>query len=217
VSAVAAPLVLAGGFLFAGTLQPASYDPLADTISSLASYGATDPWVMTIAMAGLGLCYLMTAVGLRPARPRGRLALACGGLATLLLAVFRLPQDGYSEAHAVAVVVECVTMCLWPVLAAHRIHPAALLSFTPSVIGSMVMIGLVLWFALASNTGDVGLAERCAAVGCALWVPAVALTSQRGPDQGAIADETGELLGAPVADRALAEYDQGRRRSAFKV
>lgn len=187
-SAAAAPLLLAGGFLLAQALQPASYNPVDDTISELASHGAADPWVMTIAIAALGLCYFATAIGLRPARARGRVTLACGGVATLLLAVFRLPQHGYSEAHAVTVVVVCITMCIWPMLAAHRLHPAALLSFVPSVTGSTMMMGFVLWFAVASHGGDVGLAERCAAVACALWVPAVAFTAQRAAQRGAAVD-----------------------------
>ena len=50
-------------------LQPVSYDPLRDTISALAARGAADPWVMTAAIAAVGACYLVTALGLSPRAP----------------------------------------------------------------------------------------------------------------------------------------------------
>ena len=68
VAAGAAPALLVVGFLVAATLQPVSYDPLRDTISELAARGAADPWVMTAAIAAVGACYLVTALGLSPAR-----------------------------------------------------------------------------------------------------------------------------------------------------
>ena len=60
-AASAAPAVLIGGFLVATAMQPASYNPVRDTISELCERGATDAWVMTSALAGLGLCYLLVA------------------------------------------------------------------------------------------------------------------------------------------------------------
>jgi hypothetical protein len=41
-AATAAPVLLVGGFLVAATIQPASYNPVRDTISELAEKGATD-------------------------------------------------------------------------------------------------------------------------------------------------------------------------------
>ena len=57
-AATSAPLLLIGGFFVATAIQPASYNPVRDTISKLAGPGATDSWVMTSALAGVGLCYL---------------------------------------------------------------------------------------------------------------------------------------------------------------
>ena len=68
-SAGAAPVLLVGGWTLADALQPPGYDPVRDTISALAALGATDRWVMTSALAGLGACHVVTALGLRPARP----------------------------------------------------------------------------------------------------------------------------------------------------
>ena len=67
-TAGAAPAPLVVGFLVAAMLQPVSYDSLRDTISALAARGAVDPWVMTAAISAVGACYLVTALGLSPAR-----------------------------------------------------------------------------------------------------------------------------------------------------
>jgi len=104
VTAGAAPVLLVVGFLVAARLQSVSYDPWRDTISALAARGAADPWVMTAAIAAVGACYLVTALGLSPLRRAGRLALAGGGVATLSIAAFPTPLHGYSGPHAVAVI-----------------------------------------------------------------------------------------------------------------
>ena len=179
VSAGAAPALLVVGFLVAAMLQPVSYDSLRDTISALAARGAADPWVMTAAIAAVGACYLVTALGLSPARSGGRLALAGGGIATLLIAAFPLPLHGYSRPHALAVIGASATMCAWPILAAHRQHRARLLRFGPNVAASAVTFGLIMWFTFQVNGGDLGLAERCAALAPALWLFPVAVGARR--------------------------------------
>ena len=71
-SSGAAPLLLVGGWTIAAGRQPAGFDSVRDTISALAARGATDRWIMTAALAGLGACYAVTGLGLRPAgRPGG--------------------------------------------------------------------------------------------------------------------------------------------------
>ena len=174
VAAGAAPALLVAGFLAAAMLQPISYDPLRDTISALAARGAADPWVMTVAIAAVGACYLVTALGLSPVRRAGRLALAGGGVATLSIAAFPTPLHGYSGPHAVAVIAASTTMCAWPVLAAHRHHPTRMLSFGPNVAASAITFALIMWFLFEINSGELGLAERCAAVAPALWLFPVA-------------------------------------------
>ena len=81
-SALAAPVLLVGGWTLAEARQPPGYSPVRDTISALAARGATDRWVMTSALAGLGACYMVTALGLRPVRRAGRAVLCGGGAAT---------------------------------------------------------------------------------------------------------------------------------------
>jgi hypothetical protein len=201
VTAGAAPALLVVGFLVASTLQPVSYDSLSDTISALAARGAADPWVMTAALAAVGICYLVTAIGLSPARRVGRLALAGGGVATLSIAAFPTPLHGYSRAHALAVIAACTTMCAWPVLAAHRRHRARWLRVGPNAVVSAVTLGLIIWFTFAINGGDLGLAERCAAVAPALWLFPVAFGTRRALVCDEVVERDGAALVAADPDR----------------
>jgi hypothetical membrane protein len=187
-AALAAPVLLIGGFSVATAIQPASYDPVRDTISALAADGATDSWVMTSALAGVGLCYLITALGLRPARRAGRLLLACGGVATLGIAAFRQPHDGYSLLHEFAVIAAALTCCTWPLFASQRLHPASLLTRAPSIAATGVLLGLVAWYALEAHGALLGVAERCAAAAVPLWMLAVVVTSRRAFTRRATSD-----------------------------
>lgn len=210
VTAGAAPVLLVLGFLVAEVLQPSSYDPFRDTISTLAARGAADPWVMTDAIAAVGACYLMTAVGLSSARRAGRMALAAGGVATLSIAIFPTPLHGYSRAHALAVIVASTTMCAWPLLAAHRQHRSPLLTFGPNVAASAVTFGLIIWFVSAVNGGEFGLAERCAAVAPALWLFPVAWGARRASlrdaaDEDVRADPPAE--GFPISASLKRRYE----------
>ncbi|MGO9054087.1 MAG: DUF998 domain-containing protein, partial [Streptosporangiaceae bacterium] len=67
VSSAAAPVLLVGGWTVAARLQPGSFNAVASTISSLAARGAADRWVMTLALAGAGACYVVTGLALRSA------------------------------------------------------------------------------------------------------------------------------------------------------
>lgn len=179
VAASASPVLLIGGFLAATAMQPASYSPIRDTISELAGRGATDSWVMTSALAGLGLCYLLAALGLQPARGAGRVLLAGGGVATLLIALFRQPRHGYSVAHELAVIATVLTCCTWPIFASHRRHPAPLLTRAPSFAAAGASLGLATWYALESHGALLGVAERCAAAAPPVWLLAVVVTTRR--------------------------------------
>jgi hypothetical membrane protein len=179
VAGSAAPVLLIGGFLVATAMQPASYSPVRDTISELAERGAIDSWLMTSALAGVGLCYLLAALGLNPAGRVGRFMLAAGGIATLTIAVFRVPRHGYSLPHELAVVATAFTCCTWPVFASHRLHSAWLLTRFPSFAAAGVSVGLAAWYALESQGTLLGVAERCAAAAPPLWLLAVVVTTRR--------------------------------------
>lgn len=184
VSSAAAPILLIGGWTVAAARQHDGFDPVVETISALAAYGADDRWVMTTALAGLGLCHLTTAAALRGAAPAGRAILAGGGAATVLVAVFPLPADeSGSTAHTVVAGAAFLALAVWPMLAGRRdgADAAVPLRRTTSVAAAAVLLGLVGWFGaeLTSDSDRVGLAERVAAGAQALWPMAVAWGARR--------------------------------------
>jgi hypothetical protein len=171
-------VVLGTGLALAQARQPAGYNPIRDTISALAAHGATDRWVMTSALAGLGACHVVTACGLGPARTAGRIVLGVGGVATVLVATFPQPAHGNSVAHTVAATVAFTALATWPAGAARR-RVGPLLSRPASATATVVLVALVLWFAAELHGGHRGLAERAAAGAQALWPLAVVVTTRR--------------------------------------
>jgi hypothetical membrane protein len=178
----AAPLLLVGGWTLAAARQPAGYDPIRDTISALAARGATDRWIMTGALIGVGCCYALTGWGLRAAGG-GRLLLALGGLGTVSVAAFPQPIRGNSVAHTVAASVAFAALALWPVVAACRRSGVALLRPLPGLLATLALIGLILWFVGEIHGGHRGLAERAVAGAEALWPLAVVTSAQCGSEQ----------------------------------
>jgi len=192
-SSAAAPVLMIGGWIIAAALQPGSFDQVTGTISALAGYGATDRWVMTLALAGVGICHVGTALALRPAAVPGRLALAAGGLATALVAASPLPAGGGgSVRHTIAAAIGFITLAFWPVLSTRR-EPAAppVLRLRTCAGATAVLFALLVWFgAELMGGGQVGVAERILAGAESLWPLAVVLTCYLGQ--------------APAARRGLA-------------
>jgi hypothetical membrane protein len=183
VSASVAPVALIGGWTVAAARQPAGFSSVRETISALAGLAATDRWIMTVGLAVLGLCHLMTAAGLRPVATPGRALLAIGGAATILVSLLPLPRVGTSMAHGLAAGVGFIVLALWPALAIRRAGPTAprVLRAAVSGVAALVLAGLVWWFGVTLYVThvDVGLAERFAAGAQALW-PLVAVLTLRG-------------------------------------
>ena len=181
VSAALAPVFLVGGWTVAAARQPAGYSSSRDSISALAGLAATDRAVMTAGLVGLGVCHLVTACGLRPARLTGRLMLAVGGLATILVAAFPLPLVGTSQTHGLVAGLAFVALGLWPAFA-WRHGPAAPWGLRPYVsfiaaAGLLVLLGL---FAaqLSVDGAFIGLTERLVAGAEAVWPLVVVLTAR---------------------------------------
>ncbi|GAA0369352.1 MULTISPECIES: DUF998 domain-containing protein [Micromonospora] len=167
-SAVAAPILLIGGWTLGAARQPGGFDQVTETISALAAVDATDRWIMTLGLAGLGLCHCVTAAGLRPLAPAGRALLALGGVGTLAVAAFPLPAGGEdSVPHTLAAAVAFGALALWPALAAPRTTttrgPAR--RRAPWAALTVALALPVAWFVaeLASGGERIGLAERVAA------------------------------------------------------
>lgn len=201
-SATAAPVLLIGGWTLAAAAQPVPYDPVVQTISALAGLDAGHRWIMTSGLAGLGGCHLVTALGLRIAGRAGRATLAAGGVATALVAAFPLPRDGAgSTAHTVTAAVAFSALALWPALAGRG--PAGVPAFRRAlgVAASVVLLGLVGWFAVELAVGDrVGLAERVAAAAQALCPLAVVVSAGRGTTSGPGAPGAGSARAGSRSD-----------------
>jgi hypothetical membrane protein len=182
-SAAAAPVLLVGGWTVAAALQPGSFSQVADTISALAAYGAADRWVMTAAFFGLGACYGVTALALRPAAASGRLFLAAGGLATVLVAANpETAGRGGSLPHTLWAATGFIALAAWPLLSRRRgPSVAALLRPAACAGASAVLVALLVWFGveLSAGGGLTGLAERMLAGAQALWPLAVILSCYR--------------------------------------
>lgn len=180
-SSAAAPVLLIGGWTVAASRQQGGFDPVVETISALAARGADDRWLMTAALAGVGACHLCTALALRSAAAPGRVVLAVGGVATVLVAAFPLPPGGGgSAAHPAAAAASFASLAAWPLLAG-RWSAGALPLRTPVSVGAgAVLLGLVGWFfaELVADSDRVGLSERVAAGAQAVW-PLVAVWGSR--------------------------------------
>jgi hypothetical protein len=183
ISSAGSPALLVAGSTAAAALQPRSYNPVADTISSLAAVGAVDRSLMTWALAGIGACYVMTGLALRPAALAGRLILMAVGVATIGLAAN--PEHaghGGSLPHVFLAAIGFIVMAAWP--AAGRVRgPRVPYGLRPAVAVSAtaVMLGLLLWFGaeLILAGHQVGLTERALAGTQALWPLVVVLTCLR--------------------------------------
>ena len=170
-SAGVAPVALIGGWTLAVARQPPGYDSTRDTISALAARGAHDAWIMTTALAVLGVCHLVTAAGLTDVGRPARVVLGAGGLATVLVAAAPQPN----AAHVPAATVGFIALTAWP----------ALSTLPPSRVGiaaALALLGLLTWFAFALGTTTVGLSERALAGAqaiCPLAFAAILLARQR--------------------------------------
>lgn len=172
-------MLLIGGWTIAAALQPAHFDPVTQTISALAARGAADRWVMTLALAGVGACYVTTALALRRAALPGRLLLVAGGIATIVVAANPLPAGGGgSLPHGLAAAAGFVAMATWPACGWRRTRQVpGSLGPAASAGAALVLLGLLGWFAaeLWTEGAQIGLAERAIAAAEATWPLAVVL------------------------------------------
>lgn len=158
-SATIAPVGLIGGWTWAQSRQPNSFDPIRQTVSALAASGAQDRWIMTAGLLLLGSCHLATAAGLVEAGRTGRLLLALGGTATMVVAALPQPNVG----HIPAATVGFVSLTLWPAFS--RLPRRAI-----AVIATLVLSALLIWLAVELRGGELlGLSERMLLAAQACW------------------------------------------------
>jgi hypothetical membrane protein len=186
-SAVAAPVLLIGGWTVSARVQPVAFDAVVHTISELAARDTPDRLLMTGALVGVGISHLATACALSSAASAGRLIHGLGGLATILVAAFPLPAGGRSSlAHTAAAALAFVSLAMWPAFAwtrplVPRRSVAALLRPPACAAATCTMMLALAWFMAEQLLGGqrVGLAERVAAGAQAVWPLAVVLAVRR--------------------------------------
>ena len=212
ISAALSPVLLTGGYLVAGALQSASYNPMRTTISVMAGQAGTDRWVMTGSLFLVGGCYLVTAAGLTGVRAPARALLIVAGLAGIGIAASPEPAGGVTPRHLAWTVLGAVTIAVWPAFAARRTSPRPLiLSVYGSAAVTAVFVALLGWLFIQTRDGSVlGLAERLTSSIQTCWpfIIAVALRRTRRPRPGlAIGGSGGVKDGITARARA-----RGRRQ-----
>jgi len=181
-SAAVTPVLLIGGWTVAAQLQPQPFDPVRQSVSTLAGEGASDSWVMTLTFIIVAICYILTAVALRPAARTGRVVLVAAALAGILVAVSPEAAPGsFSLSHAVWSAAGFALLAAWPLGACRsgRGVPWGLRP-TPSFAAVAVITVLTAWFLveLVAGGGQLGLSERVLGVAQATWPFLVAASCQ---------------------------------------
>ncbi|HTF12809.1 MAG TPA: DUF998 domain-containing protein [Asanoa sp.] len=194
ITAILAPVFLLGGLVLATARQSASYSSSRDTISSLSGFGASNRWIMVAGFIGLGTCFVVTGIGLRPAMTPGRFAMVFGGVVTVLSAFFPQPANGTSALHGLVAGAGFVALAVWPAFG-FRLEPDAPWSLRPaaSLAATGFMIVLLFWFAAELfNRGDqIGLTERFLAAAESIWPLVVVLNARQ--------------LSSPIGEAAVPE------------
>jgi hypothetical membrane protein len=186
-SAVAAFVFLVGGCWLATALQPSSFNWLASTVSTLTERGTVAPWLMTAAFAVTGVCEVATALALRPAALPGRLILATGGAASVLVAA-NPEHAGGSLAHGLWAALTFTALTTWAA-GAWRRGPSVPWGLRPAVSAAAigVLVALIAWYLteLTTKGGLTGLAERVMGTAQVGWPLVVVLSSRPGqPGRG---------------------------------
>ena len=209
ISAALAPVLLTGGYLVAGALQPASYSPMRTTISAMAGQAGTDRWLMTGGIFLVAGCYLVTAAGLTGVRAPARALLIVAGLAGIGIAASPDPASGATPQHLAWTTLGAVTTAAWPAFAAPRTstRPLILSSYGSAAV-TAVFVALLGWLFIETRDGSVlGLAERLTSSIQTCWPFIIAFALRRaGPRPAAHAQRERPAPGA----RSSPGYPAGR-------
>jgi hypothetical protein len=202
-SAGLTPILLTAGWLVAGTLQPASYDPIRDTVSVMAGHGGTDRWVMTGALLLVGGCHLVTAAGLGAIRVSARVLLILAGVSSIGIATSPEPVVGSTPQHLAWTSFGAVIITVWPAFAARPGSPQPLiLSRRGSAVVTSVFFALLCWLVIETQGGsNLGMAERLTSSVQTSWPFVVAVVLWRHSARTGrleLPGESSEAADAPV-------------------
>lgn len=173
-----APVLLIVGFTISADLQPAPFDAVSRSISTLAAQGMPYRWIVTAGILGVGVCNVVTGLALRAAANGGRFLLMVGGICSMLIAVNPQHPNGGSVPHEIFSLLGVLIMTLWPAAAIRR-TPDAPVGLRPRVAyaATGLNLALLLWFTAELFHGpQLGLAERAVATDQALWPCVVMFT-----------------------------------------
>jgi hypothetical protein len=214
ISAGLTPILLTGGWLVAGTLQPASYNPVRDTVSVMAGHAGTDRWVMTGALLLVGGCHLVTAAGLGAVRGSARVLLILAGVSSIGIAISPEPMVGSTPQHLAWTSFGAVIITVWPALVVRPGSPQPLiLSRRGSAVVTAVFLALLGWLVIETQGGSyLGVAERLTSSVQTSWPFIVAVVLWRHAARTGrpeLAGETPELAGE--AEALMTEALRGPR------
>jgi hypothetical protein len=169
------------GWLIAGTVQPASYSPVRQTVSVLAGYAGTDRWIMTAALFLVGGCYLVTAAGLAAAGMPARILLIIAGMSSTGIAASPEPVSGSTPQHLAWTSLGAVMIAIWPAFTARRASLQPLiLSARGSAAVTIVFVAMLGWLVIETQGApNLGLAERLTSSVQTTWPFIVAVTLRR--------------------------------------
>jgi len=206
-SAGLTPILLTAGWLVAGTLQPASYSPVRDTVSVMAGHAGTDRWVMTGALLLVGGCHLVTAAGLGAIRLSARVLLILAGLSSVGIALSPEPVVGSTPQHLAWTSFGAVIITVWPAFAARAGSPQPLILSRPgSAVVTAVFLGLLCWLVIETQGGSyLGMAERLTSSVQTSWPFVVAVVLWRHAARAGRPELAGELAEASHAQAMTRE------------
>lgn len=181
ISAALAPVLMTVSWLISDWLQPASYNPVRQSISVMAGYAGTDRWIMTGATFLVGCCYLLIAAGLADIRAVARIPLIVAGMAAIGIAASPEPASGSTPQHLAWTALGEVAIAIWPAFLARRTAPQPLiLRRWGTAAMTAVFLGLLGWLVVQTQGGaDLGLAERLSVSVQTSWPLVVALAMWR--------------------------------------
>lgn len=196
VPAILSPIFATGGWLVADAVQPASYSPIAETVSVLAGRAGTDRWIMTGALFLVGVCELATAAGLTAVRVPARILLVVAGLSSIGIAANPEPARGSTPQHLAWTFLGAAAITVWPAFVARRVRPRPLiLSGYCCAVVTVVFLVLLTWLIVETQGGGhLGLAERLMLSTDTCWPFVVAIALRQGPSGRGLSGNGGPRL-----------------------
>jgi hypothetical protein len=176
ISAALSPVLLVSAWIWAGTVQPAAYSPMRQTVSVMAGLAGTDRWIMTTALLVVGGFHLITAAGLTVLRMPARILLVVAGVSSIGIALCPEPLIGSTPAHLAFTALGAAVIAIWPAFTVSRELPRpVIVSEVGAAIVTALFLILLAWLVSETQGGsDLGLAERLSSSVETCWPFAVA-------------------------------------------